>query len=758
LPWKFPLLLISSIFLLVFWGSIGTISIGTAIIGHEMKELPDPMPAVDLRIEPPSIIFAADGASMGEFSSHLSHPVPLKNIPPLLISAFLSAEDKEFWNHSGVDPLAIIRAAITDFTTRGSGRRPFGASTITQQLIKNTLTGDEQTLSRKIREALLSLRLEREVSKERILESYLNRIYLGFGAYGVEAASQVYFNKPMSSLNLAECALLAGLPKAPANYDPIHHPEAAIVRRTYVLERMAEDHVISDREAHEAMFASLPHPVAKNFSGPAQGWFAEEVRREIVALPNGTARLYGGGLVIHTSMDPVLQRLAETSLQDGLCAYDRRHGWRGALIRLPMSSLISGSWPFSLASLDTPSYPLSWRIAVVLSVSPQTTRIGFADKTMAILPQKGLTWTRAHQASSILSLGDVILVSNTDGYFQLQQIPQVEGSVVVMDVHNGRVLAIAGGFTYTQGGFNRAVQSLRQPGSTFKPFIYLDAFENGFEPSSPLLDDLISVDMGRRMPRWTPGADGGQGWGIITARRALENSRNLASVRLLYGLGMNSIADLTRRMNIYGEIPNYAAALGALEVSQLRLTSAYASFANGGLKVDPNFIDSIADTTGKLSFNHSAIRSNESQIIANPVAVARLVSVLRGVPLRGTAAVQLAPLARRYPIAGKTGTTNESMDAWFEGFTPDIVVGVHVGFDRPKSLGAREMGANVAGPIFNEFMQTALVLHPPSSTTFPIPSGYHIEKLDPITGLASPNGDEEIVKDESTRTNNNQTP
>ncbi len=744
--------LVSACFLFGLILSAGAASVGLEMIRREAVGLPDPSQLATLREDAPSRMLAADGTSMGEFASRDREPVSLDAVPALVRSAFVSAEDKDFWRHQGVNPLAIARAAVSNLRNRGTGRRQLGASTITQQVVKNLLVGDEHTLRRKVREALLALRLEKALGKPRVLELYLNEIYLGQGAWGVGAASRIYFGKPLGRLDLAEAAFLAGLPKGPTNYDPVRRPDAARARRAYVLARMVEDGAATPDAARSAADEPLPVPGARTLSGAAEGYFAEEARREVVSRLGADA-LYRGGLTVRTSMDPALQAIAERALRDGLCAYDRRHGWRGPLARVG-----GADWLAQLARVEPPPGAGDWRTAAVLGFGADgSANLGMADGRGAVLPSPGVRWARRDlgngrlgpipgSAEDVLAPGDVVLVSpGPDGSMVLRQAPEVEGSIVAMEARTGRVLALVGGFSQERGSFDRATQSLRQPGSTFKPFIFLTAFENGWNPTSPVLDVPIAIDPGQGAPVWRPGADGGAGWGLITARRALENSRNLSSVRLLYDLGLDAVGDTARRFGLYGSLPGYADALGALETTDLRMTAAYAEIANGGHRIAPSLVDSAQGPAGTPGFAREAVPQDETSRIADPVAVAQLASVLEGVVRRGTAARALGDVA--LPIAGKTGTTNDDVDAWFVGFTPDIAVGVHVGYDKPRSLGEGEFGGRAAAPIFGDFVTRALALHPPSAMEFPVPPGARKVRLDPVSGEPSPSGTDEIVRD-----------
>ena len=654
---RFVRTFLASIIVIVFLTGIVSSALCLALIEHETANLPGLEPVENIRPARISSILSSDGSSLGEFAQENRDPVSLSAIPLLVQQAFTSAEDRNFWHHNGVDPLAIARALLTDFRMRGNGRRAIGASTITQQVVKNLITGDEHSVHRKIQEALLAMRLEKQVGKQRVLELYLNQIYLGEGSYGVAAASQVYFGKPLAELDLAQAAYLAGLPKGPSNYDPIRRPDAAYARRSYVLGRMVDDGIATVQQADIARAEPLPHPSVQAMGGVADDYFGEEARREVVATM-GVDSLYKDGIVVHTSMDPRLEAIAESSLRKGLCDYDHRHGWRGPVGHLSLDTSLGSPalWSAALQQIQPPKGAEEWRLAAVLGLAHDGSAVlGFDDMTNANLGLQGVQWARSstphglgpviHRVADVIHPGDVILVEeSTQGVWQLEQIPLVQGALVAMETRTGRVVALAGGFSHEQGSFDRATQSLRQPGSLFKPFIYLSAFENGFDPTSPVLDSPVAIDPGGGAQLWRPGADGGLGWGMITARRALENSRNLSSVRLLYDLGLDVVGSTARKFSLYPVLPSYAAALGALEISDLRMTAAYAMIANGGYHIVPTFIDSVTTAQGNVLAHRNNNLLDQNSRIADPIAVAQLTSVLQGVVRNGTAANQLSRL------------------------------------------------------------------------------------------------------------------
>ena len=737
--------ILSCVFLLLCGTGFLGASLAVALGKREAAALPSVSALQVRKSVSASRMYDGSGTEIGRFAEQNRMPVTLDKIPDIVISAFISAEDKNYRHHHGVDPAAVIRAAVANFRNRGSGRRPLGASTITQQVAKNFLTGDDVSLKRKFREMLISLRMDRDIGKNRVLEIYLNEIYLGEGSYGVAAAAEAWFGKSLSSLTYVDAAFLAGLPKAPGAYDPRRRPDAARARRAYVLGRMADDGVITRAQADEGILAPLPSPSGVRLGNAASGWFPEEARRETV-VRLGSGALYKGGLTVRTSLDNRLQAAAEEVLRNGLIAYDRRHGWRGALLRIPgIVADNPATWAIPLATVDEQG-PVGWRKAVVLGTDRAGNAvIGFTDSTRALLTREGVAWARRAGASGlgpmvrkpddVVHTGDIILTAEENGRMELKQIPLVQGSLIAMESATGRVLAVAGGFDSAGDSFNRAVQARRQPGSTFKGIIYLAAFEAGYDASSPVLDSPLVLDTGPGQ-RWKPA--GGNAMGLITVRRAVEGSRNLAGVRLLNEVGLDSVSSLAVRLGLYDKpLENYAAGLGAVETTNMKMTAAYAAMGNGGMRVQPGFIDSIADGNGQVIWK----RPLPSERVVSNLAAAQIVSVLEGVVRRGTAASALAGI--KLPMAGKTGTTNEDHDAWFVGLTPEMAIGVHIGFDRPENMGSTETGGMAAAPVFGEFVKAAAVIHPGRSE-FPVPPGARIVKIDPQTGEESKNGIPEI--------------
>jgi penicillin-binding protein 1A len=734
------------------------------LIWHYSKDLPD---SAQLRnYEPPvmSRVHAGDGSLIAEFARERRLYLPIQAVPKLIVDAFLSAEDKNFYKHFGVDPEGLARAAIANFRNRGSGRRPQGASTITQQVAKNFLVGSEQSIERKIREALIALRIESTYSKDKILELYLNEIYLGApapgqGSYGVAAAALNYFGKSVHELKLHEAAYLAALPKAPTDLHPFRNRERAIERRNYVLDRMA-DNGHATREAAEAA-KRLPldvHPRTVSANNIAAGYFAEEIRRELQDR-YGEKKLLEGGLSVRATVDPKMQLMARKALVDGLVRFDEARGWRGAIQKIELGGR---EWGLALAELPQLGDVKPWRLAVVLDVGNDGARVGLQpireasgqlrpERETATLGPEGIRWTRRSRVSQAVSAGDVVYVEPIDGkpgQVRLRQMPEVNGAITVMDPFSGRVLAMVGGFSHDQSEFNRATQALRQPGSSFKPFVYATALDNGYTPSSIVLDGPIEVDQGGGLGVWRPENYDGKFTGPRTLRYGIQFSKNLMTVRLAKDVGMPLIAEYARRFGIYDDmLPVLSMSLGAGETTVMRMTAAYSMLANGGKRIRPTLIDRIQDRWGATIFRHDQrvcegcnaekwANQREPRLIDNreqvldPLTAYQMVSMLEGVVQGGTATV-VKTVGK--PLAGKTGTTNDAKDVWFVGFSPDLAVGVYMGFDKPKSLGNSATAGQYAAPIFRDFMMQALKDKP--ATPFRVPPGIKLIRVDPRTGM-----------------------
>lgn len=740
--------------------------------------------------EPPTVtrVHAGDGRLLAEYATERRVFVPIEAIPKRVIKAFLSAEDKNFYEHSGVDPFSIVRAAVQNLAHLGQNRRPVGASTITQQVAKNFLLTNEVSLARKIKEAILAFRLERAFTKDHILELYLNEIYLGGGSYGVAAAALNYFDKSLDQLTIAEAAYLAALPKAPNNYNPNRFPEAAKARRDWVIDRMVEDGYITAEQAANAKAEPLVTKSHTESEFANASYFSEEVRRELVDR-FGEKSLYAGGLSVRTTVDPKLQSYADRALRDGLIAYDRRHGWRGSLGKLPITEVASDeAWVRPLAEFPRPMGQGNWKLAVVLGVDEEGAAIGLApdqgkrDAQKGRIPFKEMSWARRqladqhvdappHHPLDVLAKGDVVLVEPvakdaegkpySAGSYGLRQIPEISGAIVVLAPYTGRVLALTGGYRFEHGRdeFDRAVQAKRQPGSAFKPFVYLSAMDNGFTPSSLVLDAPFVIDQGPGLGKWKPANYEKKFYGPSPLRVGLEHSRNLMTVRLAQSIGMEPIARTAERFGVVDHLPRQLSmAIGAGETTLLRLTTAYSEFVNGGKKIKPTLIDWVQDRHGKLIYKHDTRPCPECESVTwqpdldvpevpdtrqqldDPRSIYQVVAMMQGVIERGTG-VRARVIDK--PIAGKTGTTDEDKDTWFIGFTPDLVCGVYMGFDQPRTQGPGEQGATVALPVFIEFMQNALKDKP--AIPFRIPPGLTMVRVRESDGLPAQRGDRHVI-------------
>jgi penicillin-binding protein 1A len=745
---------------------------------HYSKELPEYSQLQNY--EPPVMtrVHAADGSLLAEYANERRLYLPIQAVPKLVINAFLAAEDKNFYEHGGLDFYGIARAAMLYVQNYGSSRRPQGASTITQQVAKNFLLSSELSITRKIKEALLALRIERAYSKDKILELYLNQIYLGLGAYGVAAASLLYFDKSVHELTIAEAAYLAALPKGPNNYNPFRRRDEAIVRRNYVIDRMVEDGYIAadagDKAKKEPLSVTVRPTGAHTF---AAEYFAEEVRRYIFEN-YGEKKLYEGGLSVRTTLDPKIQVLARKTMTNGLVNFDETQGWRGPAGKIE----IDGDWGVRLADVKSLSDIDPWRLAVVLEVNDQSARIGMQPprdpggalvkaREVGILLLDGVKWAKPangapakpiQRVSQVLSPGDVVYVEQSakeQGQFRLRQLPEISGAMVVMDPHTGRVLAMVGGFSYDQSQFNRATQALRQPGSSFKPLVYAAAIDNGYTPSTIVLDAPLEVDMGPGGGGvWKPENYGGKFYGPSTLRFGLEQSRNVMTVRLAQDVGMPLIAEYAKRFGVYDDLPPYLSyALGAGETTVLRMVTAYSMLDNGGRRVKPTLIDRIQDRYGHTIYKHDerecrgcdadawhdqpepTLVDRREQVI-DPMTAYQITSMMEGVVQRGTATV-VRDVGK--PIAGKTGTTNEEKDVWFIGFSPDIVCGVYMGYDKPRHIARLATGGHLAAPIVRDFLKVALADKPP--IPFRVPPGIKLIRVDAKTGMRAAPGDTHVI-------------
>ncbi|HHY49531.1 MAG TPA: penicillin-binding protein 1A [Alphaproteobacteria bacterium] len=736
------------------------------------SELPDYTVLKDYQPPVTTRVHAADGTLLAEYARERRLFQPIETIPPVLIQAFLSAEDKDFYNHGGIDVFGVIRAIRDNVMAKIEGQAGplVGASTITQQVAKNFLLSFEQTWDRKIQEAILALRIESTFSKDKILELYLNEIFLGSvggQTYGVAAAALNYFDKALYELTLSEAAYLAALPKAPSNYHPFRYPKAAIERRNWVLDRMMENGYITPEQAEKAKAEPLNvKPRATGTRLYSAEYFTEEVRRQLQEL-FGEDQLYGGGLSVRTTLDPKLQEYARQALMDGLIAYDQNEGFRG-----PVASVdVSGDWGEAVFAIKPLSDVPEWRLAVVLAMDSNEARIGLRpdgdvqgkplpDRETGILAGPDIKWV-SQKLSSVLKVGDVVYVSpveGKDGHYTLQQVPELEGALVAMDPRTGRVLAMVGGFSFAESEFNRATQALRQPGSAFKPIVYSAALDNGYTPASVVLDAPIEI-VNADGSVWRPENYAQSFYGPQTLRVGIEKSRNVMTVRLAKDIGMPLIAEYAKMFGIYDNLqPLLAMALGAGETTDLRMTAAYATIANGGRRISPTLIDRIQDRYGHTIYRHDErlcdgciadawrnqpeplIIDNREQVL-DPMTAYQITSMMEGVIQRGTGT---AARVLNRPVAGKTGTSNDYKDAWFIGFTPELAVGVYVGFDRPRNMGRQATGGELAVPIFTEFMANALKGKPP--TPFNMPPGMTQVWIDPATGVKAMGGQAAIYE------------
>ena len=724
--------------------------------------------------QPPTIsrIYSSEGRIIDEFARERRLFVPVEEIPDLVKHAFVSAEDKNFYRHAGYDARGIGAAVVEAVRTRGETVR--GASTITQQVMKNFLLSGDRAAERKIKEIILATRIEETLDKEAILELYLNEIFLGANSYGVAAAAQSYFNKSLDDLAPEEAAYLAALPKAPSRYDPVADRDRAVTRRDYVLREMRENGYLDEAAFEEAVAQPLRTVQGDDYASfrqemPPRDYFTDEIRRQLVD-EFGADQFFTGGLSVRATIDPEMQAVAALSLRRALEEFDRSRGvWRGTGETLDGGALgEERAWRAALARADVPRDVVlegPWRPAVVLEVGESAARIGIEgvaeDEDGHWIPAEDVTWARpsdgdgrAQVAGDLLSVGDVVLVrevtSDEDGSFlrwSLRQVPQVEGAFVAMDVDSGRVLAMQGGFSYQDSVFNRATQADRQPGSSFKPFVYAAALDSGFTPATIVVDAPIEIYNGTEI--WRPKNASNKYYGPTPLRTGIERSRNLMTVRLAQEVGMETVASYAEAFGVYDDMGTYLPnALGSEETTLYKMVAAYAMFANGGERVVPTLVDRIQDRRGETIYRHDerdcaecgeialapgrgpAIVSERERVM-DAITAYQLTSMLKGVVDRGTAASTVGA-ALDVPVAGKTGTTNDSKDVWFVGFTSNIVAGCYIGYDQPRSLGDAASGGGMCGPVFARFMQEAVEKY--GAGEFEVPPGGRFIKIDRYTG------------------------
>ncbi len=688
-----------------------------------------------------SKVYSGNGDLVADFSKEKRVFVPFNSIPKNVINAFLSAEDKNFFKHPGVDAKGVIRAVINNISNILSSKRLEGASTITQQVAKNFLLTNEVSLNRKIKEAILAFRIERALSKERILELYLNQIYLGSGAYGVAAASLEYFDKSIKDLNYSEAALLAALPKAPSRYNPYRDLDLAKFRRNLVLKNLLENNYLTlewyEKLTNEEIILKKNKKV---YLEDAQ-YFIEDVRKNVIETFSYD-KVYKQGFNINTPIDLNLQTIATKSLRDGLIAYDKRKGWRGPLT----NKIYNSEWKKNLEKYKLEN-STNWKLAIVKKINNFSVEIETEDNLKGVIEYQSISWTKK-EFNKLLKPGDVIYVEKIkESIFDLKQLPKVNGGIVVMDPFTGRILALSGGFSFKQSEFNRATQAKRQPGSAFKPFVYAIALENNFTPTSLVLDAPLVLEQGDDLKMWKPENYGKKFYGPSTLRVGLEKSRNLMTVRIAQNLGVEKIVNFSKALKIYDNPEELLSiSLGSAETTLLKLTSAYSVFVNGGKFVEPILIDRIQDSEGKTIFNNDKrkcincdqisyltsdypeIKNNYMQIFS-PETAFQMTSILEGVVQRGTAK-KLKDL--NLNIAGKTGTTNKNTDTWFIGFTSNVLVGVYVGSDNPTPLGKYETGSKTALPIFKSFISDSVNKY--EARPFKAAKGTVMMVVDPLTG------------------------
>ncbi|WP_375327290.1 penicillin-binding protein 1A [Candidatus Tisiphia endosymbiont of Nemotelus uliginosus] len=739
--------------LLVILGLIG-ISIVGGLLYYYSQDLPDYSQLANYY--PPSVtrIYSQDGKLIEEYAFERRVFVPINSIPRSLIEALIAAEDKNFYEHPGVDIISIFRAALYNIFNIIHHRRVEGGSTITQQVVKNFLLTSEVSIERKIKEAILSYRISKAFTKDQVLELYLNQTFFGKGAYGVAMAAQNYFNKSIEDLTIAESAFIAGLPKAPSSFNPTKNYARVKERRDYVIMRMYEEGYIKEESAQEAIATPIILRKRDRNETVKADYYAELVREEVINRIGSKEDFYTGGLTIITSLNADYQKAADNALRQGIRDYDKKHGFRGRI-----NSISLNNWPENLRQIPKPAGLLQYQLAVVLASLDTQVEIGLADGSKSKILLADMKWALVNLKSpkTLFKNGDVIVVEKLNSGYALQQIPLVNGGMIVMNPTTGQVLASSGGYDFTVSKFDRVTQALRQPGSLSKTFVYLAALENAVQPNTLFEDGPIEIDQGTGMPIWRPKNYKGDFLGLITMRTGLEKSRNLIAVRVAQAIGLNKVAEIIQRLNINSEPKKvYSMVLGSLETTLEKMTTAYAIIANSGQKVTPHFVELIKDRNGKVIYRRDnrecrncnisdqqladppvpSISAPNYKMIIDEASNYQITSLLTGAVERGTAAAakKLGKI-----IAGKSGTTNESMDAWFIGFTPRIIVGTYIGYDLPKTLGQTATGSSVALPIFINFMANVYAKAP--SLPFQVPDTIKLLRTDRNTGKITPLGD-----------------
>jgi penicillin-binding protein 1A len=770
-------------FILSFFGSLFTlITMGLAVVALSIgavfyiygRDLPSHESLAQYK--PPTIsrIYSGEGRIIDEFAKERRLFVPAEEIPPLVKQAFISAEDKNFYTHKGYDARGMAAALVEAVQSRGQNVR--GASTITQQVMKNFLLSGDRQIERKIKEIILATRIEETLDKEKILELYLNEIFLGQNSYGVAAAAQTYFNKTLGELSPHEAATLASMPKAPSQFHPVRKKQRLLDRRNFVLREMKENGYIAENVYETEVAQPLRSVQNGDFDSfksalPPRDYFTDEIRRQL-SRDFGEEEFFSGGMAVRATLDPELQEIAAQALQRALEKYDRDQGvWRGTGKTIPEDQLNSeDAWRAALASVDVPrdvNLDGQWHPAVVLSVGNNDARIGIEgveeDADGHYINPKDVTWARkqledgelgrkAKVAGDLLTKGDVVLVraitKDDDGSFvrwTLRQVSEVQGGFMAMDVNNGRVIAMQGGFSYQDSVFNRSTQARRQPGSSFKPFVYASALDSGYSPATIVIDAPIEIDTPQGL--WRPRNSSNKFYGPTPLRTGIEFSRNLMTIRLAQEVGMDVVADYAERFGVYDNMGLFLAnSLGAEETTLYKMVAAYAMFANGGERVEPTLVDRVQDRYGKTIYRHDQrdctecsdpaiavdhapkVVSNRERVM-DAITAYQLTSMMRGVVDRGTAS---AAINLPVPVAGKTGTTNQAKDVWFVGFTNTMVAGCYIGHDQPRPLGRGTYGGNTCGPVFQEFMQAAIEKY--GAGKFRVPPGGQFIKIDRYTG------------------------
>jgi len=733
--------LIKNIFIGFLSFSLLSLLVVLGILWNFSNNIPDYKFLKNYKPPVSSKVYSGNGELVADFSKEKRIFVPYKSIPQNVINAFLSAEDKNFFSHPGVDAKGVLRAIMNNIKNVMTSKRLEGASTITQQVAKNFLLTNEVSLNRKIKEAILAFRIERALTKERILELYLNQIYLGSGTYGVAAASLEYFDKSIKDLNYQQAALLAALPKAPSKYNPYKNVELAKFRRDLVLKNLLDNSFISSEEYKNLIKKDIKLKKTKRVFLEDSQFYIEDVRKNIIEILS-YEKVYNQGFNINSPINLELQKIATESLRDGLISYDKRKGWRGPLTNKNYDK----DWFKDLENYNLEK-SINWEIAIVKKISKFSAEIETKEKLKGVIEYKDISWTKK-ELDDLFEIGDVIYVEKiNDNEFSLKQIPKINGGMVVMDPYTGRVLALSGGFSFKNSEFNRASQALRQPGSAFKPFVYALALENNYTPSSLVLDAPLVLNQGSDLKKWKPENYGKKFYGPSTLRTGLEKSRNLMTVRIAQSLGVNKLANFSKDLGIYKNPDELLSiSLGSAETTLMKLTSAYSTFLNGGKLVFPILIDRVQDSEGNTILNNEIrtcancdqisftgkdypyIKNNYKQIFSSQTAY-QITSLLEGVVKRGTGK-KLRDL--NLNLAGKTGTTNKNTDAWFIGFTSNLVIGVYVGMDNPQSLGKFETGSKTALPIFKNFIIKAIKKS--DARPFKVANGITMMVIDPSTG------------------------